>query len=251
MRPTATWLTDADLLSASPCTRPPGLARDLGSAPDAASRHARLAQAVRDAGFDWLAYARIERRTVTHWYVPHAHAAWLRTATSADDPRFADALAACAPIVWDLDTLSARAGQRVVDGLQAHGIASGVWWSLPDDGRPDVHTLVALDARAAGRGWITDAVIGRALVIAASVHDVVSGLWPDAVDAPMSVTQREVLDCLCEGHSDKVIAARLQLSSHTVDYHMRQLRRRFAARNRVQLIHAAAHDKAPAIAHIW
>jgi DNA-binding CsgD family transcriptional regulator len=33
------------------------------------------------------------------------------------------------------------------------------------------------------------------------------------------------------------------MSSHAVDYHMRQLRRRFAARNRVQLTQAVLKEK--------
>ena len=37
----------------------------------------------------------------------------------------------------------------------------------------------------------------------------------------------------------RYVAHERQLSPHTVDYHMRQLRRRFAVRNRVQLVNAA------------
>ena len=57
--------------------------------------------------------------------------------------------------------------------------------------------------------------------------------------APLSAVQQEILRCLALGQSDKEIAYRLQLSAHTVDYHMRQLRKRFGVRNRVQLMQAA------------
>ena len=56
--------------------------------------------------------------------------------------------------------------------------------------------------------------------------------------------QREILRGLALGQSDKEIAYRLNLSAHTVDYHMRRLRQRFAVRNRVQLAHAAARGSA-------
>jgi DNA-binding CsgD family transcriptional regulator len=56
---------------------------------------------------------------------------------------------------------------------------------------------------------------------------------------PLSRTQRDVLRCLVRGMADKEISAHLQLSTHTVDYHLRQLRKRFGARNRVQLLLAS------------
>ncbi|HEY0822127.1 MAG TPA: helix-turn-helix transcriptional regulator, partial [Rhizobacter sp.] len=55
----------------------------------------------------------------------------------------------------------------------------------------------------------------------------------------MSATQLHILEELQQGRSDKEIAYRLQLTMHAVDYHMRQLRRRFSARNRVQLVNAS------------
>lgn len=56
---------------------------------------------------------------------------------------------------------------------------------------------------------------------------------------PLSRTQQDVLRCLVRGMADKEISAHLQLSPHTVDYHLRQLRKRFGARNRVQLLLAS------------
>jgi DNA-binding CsgD family transcriptional regulator len=66
---------------------------------------------------------------------------------------------------------------------------------------------------------------------------------PEPAPAPappvLSRTQQEVLRCLLRGMADKEISAQLQLSPHTVDYHLRQLRKRFNARNRVQLLLAS------------
>ena len=66
---------------------------------------------------------------------------------------------------------------------------------------------------------------------------------PEPAPAPappvLSSTQQEVLRCVVRGMADKEISAQLKLSPHTVDYHLRQLRKRFGARNRVQLLLAS------------
>lgn len=56
---------------------------------------------------------------------------------------------------------------------------------------------------------------------------------------PLSERQRQVLDGLWRGETAKQIAARLQISTHTVDYYAQILRRRFGAANAVQLVRAA------------
>ena len=57
--------------------------------------------------------------------------------------------------------------------------------------------------------------------------------------AELSAVQKDILHCLAGGLCDKEIARRLALSSHNVDYHLRQLRKRFSVNNRVQLAKAA------------
>jgi DNA-binding CsgD family transcriptional regulator len=59
----------------------------------------------------------------------------------------------------------------------------------------------------------------------------------------LSQTQAQILEMLSRGMGDKQIAARLDISRHNVDYHLRRLRKRFGARNRVQLMQAAAHAR--------
>jgi DNA-binding CsgD family transcriptional regulator len=67
-----------------------------------------------------------------------------------------------------------------------------------------------------------------------------SGL-PDNPEPAATLTpvQREILGHVARGESDKRIAHHLRISSHAVDYHMRQLRTRFAVHNRVQLAQAS------------
>ncbi|MFV0678647.1 MULTISPECIES: response regulator transcription factor [unclassified Variovorax] len=101
----------------------------------------------------------------------------------------------------------------------------------------------SLQSSEPGRRWITDEVVGQALTLGLSMHEYLSrhARMPSengGARIEISTTQQYILQHLLQGRSDKEIANRLDLSAHTVDYHMRQLRRRFAARNRVQLVNA-------------
>jgi DNA-binding CsgD family transcriptional regulator len=49
---------------------------------------------------------------------------------------------------------------------------------------------------------------------------------------------------VARGMGDKEISAALQMSQHNVDYHLRQLRKRFGVRNRMQLVQAALTTQA-------
>ena len=113
------------------------------------------------------------------------------------------------------------------------------------------YTLISLLSQTAGRRWIADSVVGRALMLGLSLHEHVSRHVQKSAAAldqgevlhaksPMSATQQSILEALLRGLGDKEIAHVLGLSGHAVDYHMRQLRRRFGVHNRVQLVSAAA-----------
>ena len=88
--------------------------------------------------------------------------------------------------------------------------------------------------------------LGRVLMLALCLeefHRTLPGV-PAAGDdegplSDLSPMQAQILDLLSRGMGDKQIAARLDISRHNVDYHLRRLRKRFGARNRVQLMQAA------------
>jgi DNA-binding CsgD family transcriptional regulator len=245
----------------------PGLARDLRTASSARDRHQTVTAALEAFGARWLGYAQVGlihgRPRLRRWFTPHGHGAWMRSSVTDRhhevDPRFADAVALRAPFAWDIGTLERRVeaapraaqGRGLVADLRARGIRSGLWLGVPGD-TPDDYTVIGIDGTSETSCWLTDGVIGQALVAALSVHAFLLPRLPKAGEPGppegLSATQRGVLDGLLAGHSDKVIADRLQLSSHTVDYHMRELRRRFSARNRVQLVHAVV---ARETTHIW
>ncbi|CAN7448386.1 autoinducer binding domain-containing protein [Variovorax sp. LjRoot290] len=253
-----------------PQARPPhadGAPGFVGELLDAGSIEARgdLIRAMLHAiGFEWLSYGVITqlRGQLLHlsFFTGHANPQWTERYFSQRhhevDPRFRDAPASGLPLVWDIDRLEASSGsagrrQRFLADLRGSGIRSGVYFRLASPTHVNEHTVISLLSRSPGRDWITDAVVGRALVLGLSLHDYLSRhsrlpAAPAAARAEMSAmsaTQQYVLQLLLEGCSDKEIAHRLRLSAHTVDYHMRQLRRRFAARNRVQLVNAASQGQ--------
>ena len=112
-------------------------------------------------------------------------------------------------------------------------------------GEHGVAWVVSLLAGRTGRQWMNDDVIGRALLIACVVAEScaargeLANAAQDPMDQVLTPTQRHILECLSQGLSDKVIADRLSMSTHNGDYHLRRLRQRFGARNRVQLAQLA------------
>jgi DNA-binding CsgD family transcriptional regulator len=223
------------------------------------------------SGFDWLAYGTVSlsgpERVPTSFLTTYAHRGWTQryfTERHHDvDPRHDDSSLSGVPLVWDLTDLE-RSGSRspqaphsphtphtphqhrFIADLRASGIGSGVFLQLVSAGAPGERTLISLQSGVADRRWISDAVLGRALALGLCLHDFISrharlqGPLPvQPARSRLSSLQQQILQCLQRGQSDKQIAHGLQLSASAVDYHMRQLRRRFSARNRVQLANAA------------
>ena len=230
----------------------PGIVGDLLDAGGSEARMRLVRGMLHAIGFEWLGYGTITYLRGQPWplsfFTGFANPAWAQRYFSQRhyevDTRYRDAPASSLPMSWDIDQLeaspvNAEASEhrgRFLDELRANGIRRGLF--------------LRLSSNAPSRGWITDGVIGQALVLSLSVHEYLSRharvpAAPPAARAEMSgmsTTQQYILEHLLQGRSDKEIAYRLHLSAHTVDYHMRQLRRRFAARNRVQLVNAATQS---------
>jgi DNA-binding CsgD family transcriptional regulator len=60
--------------------------------------------------------------------------------------------------------------------------------------------------------------------------------WADPSPSALAPRPRQVLHCLLEGDSDKQIAARLQLSPHTVNQYTKQIYRHFHVSGRTELL---------------
>jgi DNA-binding CsgD family transcriptional regulator len=70
--------------------------------------------------------------------------------------------------------------------------------------------------------------------------------WPREEPGPaptLSDRQDQILQGLARGLTDREIAQALDLTMHGVDYHLRRLRERFGARNRVELVQAAFRSR--------
>lgn len=74
------------------------------------------------------------------------------------------------------------------------------------------------------------------IFIPAAMSDNIQIIKPNSEDKFLSKREREVLDGLLSGHSNRQIADRIGLSEVTIKYHLKSLRSKLGARNRT---HAA------------
>jgi DNA-binding CsgD family transcriptional regulator len=230
----------------------------LLAARDAGERRRAVDDMLAAIGCDWLAFGALvpARDAVRPVAVctAHADARWVRHYCAEGycevDPRFAQATRSSLPVAWTLAQLEAACAdaparapaRRFVADLAATGMRGGACLVLPGDADGRRH-FVSLLARTPDPRLLSGGRIGEILTLGLSLHEYYtrySGL-PDRADPAAALTpvQREILGHVARGESDKRIAHHLRISSHAVDYHMRQLRNRFAVHNRVQLAQAS------------
>ncbi len=70
-----------------------------------------------------------------------------------------------------------------------------------------------------------------------------ASLQPDAPLAALSAREREVLELLTCGMSNKEIAAQLTISANTVKFHLRTIYSKLGVRNRVQAMQAVSRQQ--------
>jgi DNA-binding CsgD family transcriptional regulator len=175
------------------------------------------------------------------------------------DPRLRAIERSSLPCLWTINELARQPvslAQKadlcaLVDDLHERGVTGGLMLALP--ALPgQARRFVSLLTRVEPVLRLDDAALGRVLMIALCLEEYhrtlpgVPGVGDD--DAPLgelSPMQSQILDLLSRGMGDKQIAARLDISRHNVDYHLRRLRKRFGARNRVQLMQAALRVQVP------
>jgi DNA-binding CsgD family transcriptional regulator len=238
----------------------PALLVELMTAETPALRQRLVKTLLQSLGFEWLGYGCFsqarDRPVPRSFCTTYADPAWTERYFAASyhqvDPRLQRVPESGLPALWTLDELEADAEtpsyllglrQRFFDDLRATGAGSGVMMGLPGLPGRDRH-IVSLISKRAGRDWMTDAVLGQVLTLALCLHEFYSRctLAPQAggqAAGTLTPLQCEILARLARGLPDKLIAAQLDLSLHNVDYHMRQLRKRFGVRNRLQLMQAA------------
>ena len=234
--------------------RLPSFLELLLDARSADERQQRVAELVQGMGFDWLGYGRVqvsaEQVLPISLSTTYGDSAWQRHYLAQGylqiDPRLRRALRSSLPHVWHIDEL-AQSGeprdrallQRFVADLRETGMRCGVMFAVPI-AQPHERVVISLLSRRDTLPTDDDQLFSRVLTLGLCLHEYYSHYAPaaDDVATPVSLspTQRAILQCLARGLADKQIADRLDLSPHTVDYHMRQLRKRFGARNRMQLV---------------
>jgi len=262
--PRANVLLYQEPASLGPSARPavargPSLLSDLLAAESLAERRRTVAAVLHAIGFEWLAYGRLmshgDRADPISMCVTHTDAAWAQHYFSQSyhevDPRLRGGLQSSLPHAWTIEGLHEEARcsapqsalRRFVADLADTGMRAGAMLVLPGPAGSERH-FVSLLTRTPGNGWMDGALLGQVLTLGLCVHEFSTRYTEVPVAAAPAPTltpiQREILEMVAQGASDKQIAYELHLSSHAVDYHMRQLRRRFAVRNRVQLTQAAA-----------
>jgi DNA-binding CsgD family transcriptional regulator len=248
----------------------PSLLQALIAAESAAERRRIVTTLLHVLGFEWLGYGRFASRaepgTPVSFCTTYVDTQWAKRYFGANhhevDPRLPRALQSCLPVVWTLEHLLASAQpddarlQRFIADIADTGMRSGVILALPGTSHIDRH-IVSLLSRTPGSGWMGDGLLGQVLTLALCLHEFYTryACLPEpagtpVADAPAATAgltplQREILACVSQGLGDKAIAAKLGMGAHNVDYHLRQLRKRFGVRNRVQLMQAMQGDDRP------
>lgn len=235
-----------------------GLLGALVDEPCPRRRDAIVREALQATGFEWLAYITMSVRpggpvpesVLATWSNRGWMTRYLEEPWWPVDRRLVQAVRSTLPLRWSVASQAALLDpdlerdarwRDMLDDMAAHDVRSGVLWALPTLD-PHEHAVVSFSSPARSCEWMGDGVLGQAMLCAASLHEWVCRATPasEASAAPtLSATQRRVLQRLCDGHGDKKIAAELGMTTHNVDYHLRSLRRRFGARNRVQLAQMA------------
>lgn len=240
------------------------IAAELGAARSADERIRMIRGILNIIGFSGLGYAALKlgpQKQPEYAYL-------LRNYLSTDllprslesgyllrDPHMRRAFESSRPHVWDLRSLvnaSRKDGidpplRRYFDGMRENGLASGLAFSLPIP-RTSMRALILFAGPPEHCEWITDSVIAQALGLGLSLHQrcsaYVQAICRQNGANTLSQLQQRILGAVVVGMSDKAIAARLNTTVHNVDYHLRQLREKFGARNRSQLAYLAGKMQA-------
>lgn len=258
--PVITWHAEPHLqVFPAPRTRRlPALLADLLSAGAAPDREVLVRDRLKAIGADWLVHARMEQRPGARpWlraFAAGTRGAWLerclRAGSEVFRPGAPDRLPPGLPRVWNtagLEALARSPGagpavRRLATELRAGGCGSGLVFRVPMQEAAWQSCVVGLMSKMPCRSWITEQAMGMAVTLGLCLHEFLTRhvQHPEDIAAPALLpAQQRILQCLGHGWSNKEIARSLSLSPHAVDYHLRQLRRRFAVHNRTQLARVA------------
>jgi DNA-binding CsgD family transcriptional regulator len=167
---------------------------------------------------------------------------WLRVAVHANDPLRRSVL--CKAV--------AEAGHMIVDGHDAADVVLADGSRPPEDARNVVGLGIADDRwrgalpREADARQIDAAIraVAAGLIVRAPVARDGFGTMGDGEGhALLTPRELEVLAALAEGMTNKAIARRLDISLHTVKFHVESLFRKLGARTRTEAVAKAAERR--------
>jgi DNA-binding CsgD family transcriptional regulator len=213
---------------------------------------------IKALGFEWMEYIRLSRigdrfhmRDFVQVYAPRQ---WVRRYLEAGyveiDPRVQIACRKETPLVWDLPLLAEgrpihpvnRRCKEFLKAADAAGVRSGVVFGVADANGID-HAVLSFYSTKESRIWIADNTVGQCYAAGLRWHSllgtVANTVRTVSPDVELSDIQRSALELMINGMSSREIGEALNTSVQNVDYHIRELRRKFGARNRVQLAYAA------------
>jgi DNA-binding CsgD family transcriptional regulator len=216
---------------------------------------------MRGLGFERLGYGRVRvigtEIVHTSLCVPDDDRNWAEVYRERGyetvDPRVRLTSGSTLPFHWSVANLRksvtsdwSEATHACLDALENNGLCSGIVFVMPGP-QPGERSLIGLSSSAEESQINNHGVMADALMLSLCLHEFCSQYlqWPPGaqpVPDGLSAIQTQVLRGLGQGLSNGELAAQLDLSKHGVDYHLRQLRRHFNARNRVELVQAALRE---------
>lgn len=233
------------------------VATALANAHSPHERKQLLHIALRAIGFDWFCYCRLTRLgqmvNRARYFDLCSPPGWAQRYVDQRyfdlDPRIAFACRHDWPLVWDRETLrseSTEAGdetsermRRFLDDVDSTGTRSGIAVGLVDPNSLE-HSVMIFSSANATSEWIDDRVIGQAYALGLGAHAYLAEHMASTAQTPtLSDLQRRILNFTASGLSDRAIAQQLNMSRSNVDYHMRQIRKKYGVLNRVQLAYLA------------
>jgi DNA-binding CsgD family transcriptional regulator len=271
------WATDLHSPSAPPPAADtparwalqPELLVELKQAASACRRRERVRAELQALGFDEIGFGALDASrgapVVRAFCSEYADRRWTERYFARRyqefDPRLRAVERSSLPCLWTLEELARQPVAdayrtelcALVDDLHERGVFGGLMLALPAlPGQP--RRFVSLLSHGVPPRRLDDAALSRVLLLAWCLEELHHGLLAESGGAEdddrpcgvLSPLQEQILDLLSRGMGDKQIAARMDISRHNVDYHLRRLRKRFGVRNRVQLMQAALQSHTPA-----
>ncbi len=233
---------------------PPFLAALVGAAAQGGDLLPFVEAITRHLGFESFMYAASAMPKPAHEEKAYVYTtlplAWVgrydQMAYVEVDPRIFLTWDSAVPLVWDQRNVRGYSAKSdaFLDDAMLHGIASGVCFMF--HGPHDSHVIVALNSAIPRNDALRLQAITRnlpdILMFGHYFHEIFMrsvialGMAPRAAGAPLSKRERECLGLAARGLTTDDIAAKLEISPRTVQFHFDSIRSKLNAANRQEAI---------------